>query len=167
MSRVARDGITNEFLGKDVVRLEDIDHGNYKFFNKSTIENIVELTKNNCKEVKNQTGASTSICFQISIVIDYNLHDMIQLAYYGWTVSKVSKDRVALISYKACKLQAISKQISKLEVKHISVSRFDGNDLLNTWNGANKDIIKTCQKEDRHFNVKIVTDRPNKVLLKK
>lgn len=165
--RVAKDAITREFLGKDIVRLADIDHGNYKFFNQSTINNIVELTKNNCKVVKNQTGASTSICFQISIVMDYNLHDMMQLAYYGWTVSKVSTNKVALISYKACKLQAISKQISKLKVKHISVSRFDGNDLLNTWNGANKDIIKTCQKEDRHFNVKIVTDRPNTVLLVK
>ena len=167
MSRVAKDAITNQFLGKEVVRLEDIDHGNYKFFNQSTIDNIVELTKNNCKAVKNTSGAYTSISFQISIVMDYNLHDMMQLAYYGWTVSKVSANKVALISYKACKLQAISKQISKLEVKHISVSRFDGNDLLNTWNGANKDIIKTCQKEDRHFNVKVVTDRPNKVLLKK
>lgn len=165
--RVAKDAITSEFLDKEVVRLEDIDHGNYKFFNQSTIDNIVELTKNNCKAVRNTKGAYTSVNFQISVVIDYNLHDMMQLAYYGWTVSKVSKEKVALISYKACKLQAISKQIAKLEVKHISVSRFDGNDLLNTWNGANKDIIKTCQKEDRHFNVKVVTDRPNKVLLKK
>ena len=167
MSRVAKDAITNDFLGKEVVRLEDIDHGNYKFFNKSTIDNIVALTKNNCKVVRNTTGAYTSINFQISVVIDYNLHDIMQLAYYGWTVSKVSKSKVALISYKACKLQAISKQISKLKVKHISVSRFDGNDLLNTWNGANKDIIKTCQKEDRHFSVKVVTDRQDNILLAK
>ena len=164
MSRVAKDAITNQFLGKEVIRLEDIDHGNYKFFNQST---IVTLTKNNCKEVKNTSGAYTSISFQISIVMDYNLHDMMQLAYYGWTVSKVSANKVALISYKACKLQAISKQIAKLEVKHISVSRFDGNDLLNTWNGANKDIIKTCQKEDRHFNVKVVTDRQDNILFAK
>ena len=90
MSRVAKDAITNQFLGKEVVRLEDIDHGNYKFFNQSTIDNIVELTKNNCKAVKNTSGAYTSISFQISVVMDYNLHDMMQLAYYGWTVSKVS-----------------------------------------------------------------------------
>ena len=165
--RIAKDALTHEFLKKEVVRLEDIDHGNYKFFNQSTIDNIVELTKNNCTEVRNTKGAETSISFQISVVIDYNLHDMMQLAYYGWTVSKVTADKVALISYKACKLQAISKQIAKLEVKHISVNRFDGNELLNTWNGANKDVIKSCQKQDRHFSVKVVTDRPDNVLLSK
>ena len=164
MSRVAQDPITKEYLGKDVVRLENIDHGNYKFFNQSTIDNIIALTVNNDSVVKNTTGAQTSITFQLSVVIDYNLHDVMQLAFYGWKVSRIKGNKVALISFKAMKLQAISKHISNIDNFYsISINRFDGKDLIETINGKNKDIIKACQKSDRHFNVRMVTDRKDNI----
>lgn len=162
--RVAKDPITMEYLKKDAVRLENIDHGNYKFFNQSTIDNIITLTaKNDCK-VKNTTGAQTSITFQLSIVIDYNLHDVMQLAFYGWKVSRIKDNKVALISFRAMKLQAISKHIGNIDNFYsISINRYDGLTLEETINGKNKDIIKTCQKSDRHFAVKMVTDRQDDI----
>jgi hypothetical protein len=164
MSRVAKDAITKEYLKDNAIRLEDIDHGNYKFFNKSTIENIIAITAKNDCEVKNTTGAQTSITFQLSIVIDYNLHDVMQLAFYGWKVSRIKDNKVALISFRAMKLQALSKHIGNIDKFHsISINRYDGNDLMETINGKNKDIIKACQKSDRHFNVRMVTDRKDDI----
>lgn len=165
MSRIAKDAITNEFLGKDFVRLENIDHGNYKFFNKSTIENIVALTSGNAKAVKNDTGAYTSIAYQIKMTIPYDLHNVMQLAFYNWQIDKVSKSTATLTSYKAVKLQAISKQIANLKVNNISVSRIDldTNETLEKFNGLNTDIIKECQKRDRHFTARVITDRKDKL----
>lgn len=164
MSRVAKDAITMEYLKDGAVRLENIDHGNYKFFNQSTIDNIIALTAKNDVVVKNTTGAQTSITFQLSIVIDYNLHDVMQLAFYGWKVSRIKDNKVALISFKAMKLQAISKHIGNIDNFHsISINRYDGLTLEETINGKNKDIIKACQKSDRHFNVRMVTDRQDDI----
>lgn len=164
MSRVAKDAITKEYLGKDVIRLENIDHGNYKFFNRSTIDNIIAITAKNDCEVKNTTGAQTSITFQLSIVIDYNLHDVMQLAFYGWKVSRIKDGKAALISFKAMKLQAISKHIGNIDSFHsISINRYDGLTLEETINGKNKDIIKACQKSDRHFNIRMVTARKDDI----
>jgi hypothetical protein len=164
MSRFAKDAITKEYLKKDAIRLENIDHGNYKFFNQSTIDNIIAITAKNDCEVKNTTGAQTSITFQLSIVIDYNLHDVMQLAFYGWKVSRIKDNKVALISFRAMKLQALSKHIGNIDKFHsISINRYDGNDLMETINGKNKDIIKACQKSDRHFAVRMVTDRKDDI----
>lgn len=167
--RIAVDGITKMALENNAIRLENIDHGNYKFFNQSTIDNIIELTKDNSKVVLNTTGRYTTVNFQISLVIEYNLHDIMKLAYYGWSVTRIADNKVSLVSFKACKLQAISKHINGLEsdIKHISISRFDGNDIMETWNGINKDIIKSCQSKDRHFTNRMVTERKDKILLEK
>lgn len=165
MSRIAHDAITNEFLTDDVVRLENIDHGNYKFFNQSTIDNIVALTADNSEMIRNNTGAYTSIAYQVKMNIAYNLHDMMQLAFYGWSVNKVTEHTVTLTSYKAVKLQALSKQIQDLKVNNITVSRIDldDNTILEKFNGLNKDIIKECQRLDRHFNARVVTDRQDNI----
>lgn len=164
MSRTAHDAITNEFLNNDAVRLEDIDHGNYKFFNQSTINNIVELTANNSNVTKNQTGAYSPIAYQVKLTIPYNLQKVMQLAFYGWSVNKMGKV-ATLTSYKAVKLQALSKQIANLKVNQIKINRIDieSNQLLNSFNGLNKDIIKECQRLDRGFIAHIVTDRQDKL----
>ena len=165
MSRVAHDAITNEFLSNDVVRLENIDHGNYKFFNQTTIDNIVSLTADNSKAIKNQTGAYTNIAYQIKMNIAYNLHDMMQLAFYGWSVDKVTSHTVTLTSYKAVKLQALSKQIANIKVNNVTVNRIDidDNSILSKFNGLNKDIIKECQRLDRGFIARVVTDRQDNI----
>ena len=165
MSRIAHDAITNEFLSNDVVRLENIDHGNHKFFNQSTIDNIVPLTADNSKAIKNQTGTYTNIAYQIKMNIAYNLHDMMQLAFYGWSVDKVTNHTVTLTSYKAVKLQALSKQIANIKVNSITVNRIDidDNSILSKFNGLNKDIIKECQRLDRGFKIRMVTNRQDNI----
>jgi hypothetical protein len=75
-----------------------------------------------------------------------------QLAFYGWKVSRIKNGKAALISFRAMKLQAISKHIGNIDSFHsISINRYDGNDLMETINGKNKDIIKACQEKGIHF----------------
>lgn len=164
MSRIAHDAITGKFLENNAIRLEDIDHGNYKFFNQSTIDNIVELTADNSNVVKNQTGAYSPIAYQVKLTIPYNLQKVMQLAFYGWTVNRVGKV-ATLTSYKAVKLQALSKQIANLKVNQIKVNRIDieSNQLLNSFNGLNKDVIKECQRLDRGFIAHVITDRQDNI----
>ena len=97
--------------------------------------------------------------------ITYNLHDMMQLAFYGWSVDKVTSHTVTLTSYKAVKLQALSKQIANIKVNNVTVNRIDidDNSILSKFNGLNKDIIKECQRLDRGFIARVVTDRQDNI----
>ena len=48
------------------------------------------------------------------------------------------------------------------DIESILVNRFNGKEFLNYIELDKKDIIKECQKMDRHFIIKWISDRIDK-----
>lgn len=156
--------------GKDGFRVNSIDHGNYKIFSNDVLKKgaLEKLTDGNADKVLNKTGVETDVAYQVEMVIPYNLHTVLQLAFYNWQIEKVG-DTVKLVSFKACKLQALSKHIDGLKVSSIRVNRINyvDNIVLNSFNALNKDVIKECQKLDKIKAMTNREDKPQKHVLSK
>ena len=151
-----------------------------------TISQLPIITKDFCNEYECIHGAFTSTTFQYSMVLSFtdykatwtrknktpfvedSLSEILKLASYGFTVTKITDDKAVVISPKYQKLETISKLMDYAKdfftFDYIGVNKFDGEQLLNSYNLNGCDIIKSAQTKDRHFNFKWVTDRANKYL---
>jgi hypothetical protein len=151
-----------------------------------TWQNIVQITKDFCNEYECIHGAFTSVTFQYSMVLeltDYEaiwerknktsftenaISEVLKLASYNFSITRINQNEVAVISPHYQKLEAISKLMDYAKdyfnFKYIGISKFDGEQLLDSYNLNGCDIIKSAQTKDRHFNFKWVTDRANKYL---
>ena len=137
-------------------------------------------------------GADTSINFQYSIIvtltdyigvyekeckkggkvistINYNVNAVSRLytlASYGWKVKKVNNSTFVLTTPYQNKLTSFRRIMNGNEeffnIESILVNRFNGKEFLNYIELDKKDIIKECQKTDRHFIIKWVSDRIDK-----
>lgn len=166
-NKVVRDGFTG-------IRLEDIDHGNYKVFANEVFENnyqlVVELTKNNSNKIfdrKVELTATNEAVYQIKMIIPFNEHKLLQLAVYNWKVEKVTTSTVTLTSFKAVNLNALSKHIDGVKVSKIEVLRSENNTLTHKFSALNKDVIKECQKLDKKKALTNREDKPQKHVLSK
>ena len=85
------------------------------------------------------------------------------LASYGWKVKKVSDNTFVLTTPYQNKLTSFRRIMdgneNYFDIESILVNRFDGKEFLNYIELDRKDIIKECQKTDRHFIIKWVSDR--------
>ena len=85
------------------------------------------------------------------------------LASYGWKVQKRKDGLFVLTTPYQNKLTSFRRIMNGNEnyfdIESISVNRFDGKDLLNYLNLNKKDIIKECQRQDRDFIYKYISDR--------
>jgi hypothetical protein len=151
-----------------------------------TYKNLVSITKDFCNEYECIHGAFTSVTFQYSMVLELTNHETIwkrknktsfienaisevlKLASYNFTITRINNNEVAIISPHYQKLEAISKLMDYAKdffnFKYIGISKFDGEQLLDSYNLNGCDIIKSAQTKDRHFDFKWVTDRANKYL---
>lgn len=151
-----------------------------------TISQLPIITKDFCNEYECIHGAYTSTTFQYSMVLSFtdyqatwtrknktsfvedSLSEVLKLASYGFTVTKITENKAVVISPKYQKLEAISKLMDYAKdfftFDYIGVNKFDGEDLIKSLNLNGDDIIKSCQNEYRHFSFKWVTDRADKTL---
>lgn len=137
-------------------------------------------------------GAKTSINFQYSIIVtltDYvgtyekeckksgkvvstikcnvnAVSRLYTLASYGWKVKRVDNNTFVLTTPYQNKLVSFRRIMdgneNYFDIESILVNRFNGKEFLNYIELDKKDIIKECQKTDRHFIIKWVSDRIDK-----
>ena len=151
-----------------------------------TINNLPTITKDFSKEYECIHGAFTSITFQYSFVLEFTdytaiwdrknktrfvedcLSEVLKLTAYNFTVSRINSKEVALISPHYQKLESISKLMDYAKdffnFKYIGVTKFDGEDIIDSFNLNGCDIIKSAQSENRNFDFRWITDRANKYL---
>ena len=152
----------------------------------ATISELPIITKDFCNDYECIHGAYTSTTFQYSMVLSFtdykttwtrknktpfvedSLSEILKLASYGFTVTKITENKAVVISPKYQKLEAISKLMDYAKdfftFDYIGVNKFDGEDLIDSFNLNGCDIIKSAQTKDRNFNFRWVTDRANKYL---
>ncbi len=146
---------------------------NPKFERQEVIDNLIEYTKGHSNEYDILTGEYTPICYQVKVSLKRNDNLLYSLVTFrkngvlGWEVNTLTDDRMTLTSTKYFKLQSLSRIVNSFDgVFSITVYRYDReeNKLLNKFNALNKDVIKECQKLDRGFTVRMVTDRQDNIL---
>lgn len=157
---------------KDLVVLRQLGTNNPKYERLEVVNNMVEYTKGHANEYDILTGEYTPICYQIKVSLKrddnllYSLVTFRKNGVLGWQVDKLTADRMTLTSTKYFKLQSLSRIIKSFNgVYTINVYRYDKeeNKLLNKFNALNTDVIKECQRLDRHFAVRMVTDRQDNI----
>lgn len=157
---------------KDLVVLRQLGTNNPKYERLEVVNNMVEYTKGHSNEYDILTGEYTPICYQVKVSLKrddnllYSLVTFRKNGVLGWQVDKLTDDRMTLTSTKYFKLQSLSRIINSFDgVYTISVYRYDKeeNKLLNKFNALNTDVIKECQRLDRHFKVRMVTDREDNI----
>lgn len=157
---------------KDLVVLRQLGTNNPKYERLEVVNNMVEYTKGHANEYDILTGEYTPICYQVKVSLKrdnnllYSLVTFRKNGVLGWQVDKLTADRMTLTSTKYFKLQSLSRIIKSFNgVYTISVYRYDKeqNKLLNKFNALNTDVIKECQRLDRHFVVRMVTDRQDNI----
>ena len=146
---------------------------NYKWEYDEVLNNLTEYTKEHCNVYWECKGEYTPIAYQIDFIAPYNHDVMMSLLTFtkdkevGYTVKSFKKGgTMHLISPKQFKLQALSKAVADIpKMSKCTLYRIDSRDntVLEKFNGINKDIIKECQKKDREFKFRMVTQRADNI----
>lgn len=129
---------------------------------------IVKLTdyigtyEKECKKGKGKDGKVVS-----TIKCNVNaVSRLYTLASYGWKVKKVDNSTFVLTTPYQNKLVSFRRIMdgneNYFDIESILVNRFNGKEFLNYIELDKKDIIKECQKMDRHFIIKWISDRIDK-----
>ena len=167
--------ITKEIIPsntKNLVVLRQLGTNNPKYERLEVVNNMVEYTKGHANEYDILTGEYTPICYQVKVSLKrddnllYSLVTFRKNGVLGWQVDKLTNDRMTLTSTKYFKLQSLSRIIKSFNgVYTINVYRYDKeeNKLLNKFNALNTDVIKECQRLDRHFTIRMVTNRQDNI----
>lgn len=177
------------FTGKDIYgeKIKTFAHeGTPMNIAIADIPTLPAITKDFCNEYECIHGAYTSVTFQYSFVVEFTeykaiwerknktsftedaLSEVIKLASFNFTIKSISDNKAVIISPHYQKLESISKLLAYaipfFNFKYIGCSRFDGDDLTESYNLNGADIIKAMQNTDRKFAVKWITDRMDKAL---
>lgn len=131
------------------------------------LTDYIGIYEKDCKEKDTEKGKGKGKTLS-TIKVEINATSRLYtLASYGWKVQKRKDGLFILTTPYQNKLTSFRRIMNGNEnyfdIESISVNRFDGKDLLNYLNLNKKDIIKECQRQDRDFIYRYISDRIDRI----